>query len=572
MIAWGELPGEEVERIIAVYILGEERSDARRYTPSRGDHGIDLYAVNEDGSRDVYQIKKFHQALGPSGKKQVKASWDALIKYNSDKGFEIRNWYIVMPHNPTPEEEEWLQELTSGSTVREADWLGQSKIDLWACHMPEVEDYFCNGDRKHIQDAIAEMSQAAKIPDLRDGDALLNHLTQISGILDKADPCYAYNIQLLSASDERSIENISGDIPNLAYSFEQDNCSGQRIIVEIIEKYADSQFLAPIKVTTEFQPQTEGQKRDLQDLIDFGQPVINMPSKVMSQGVLLPFDGDSTNTTVSLFSNESERCENLIFINGDFRLRIPQSHLSAGQKGVRWSGEDATGVLSVILQYEHDGQNPQILLRVDCSKFIKQPVEDVKKTIDFLNSFLPEGGFEIYKIENRKRVGKVSDVNRRLALKEEIIESLKKLSGIVDDLAVMQAHTGGEIILMPGFDSDIDDNDLKLWHKIAQLLSIGTIPGTESFQSETAVREQLKKLKSMPPLLIPIKATIGSRSYHLGYCSMDFQFNPVVQGNVEGAICWCDYALVKDTKEVRDQAEKNESYIMKMLNRIRDKQ
>lgn len=57
-IPWSTKSGEEVEKLIAVYIC-KENPDAVRIRPSKGDHGIDL--MNPSDPRkgvDVYQIKK----------------------------------------------------------------------------------------------------------------------------------------------------------------------------------------------------------------------------------------------------------------------------------------------------------------------------------------------------------------------------------------------------------------------------------------------------------------------------------------------------------------------------------
>ncbi len=61
-IAWGNLSGEAVEDLLAT-LISRERPHVNHIRPSSGDHGRDLEVKNEDGSIDVYQIKKFYSNL-----------------------------------------------------------------------------------------------------------------------------------------------------------------------------------------------------------------------------------------------------------------------------------------------------------------------------------------------------------------------------------------------------------------------------------------------------------------------------------------------------------------------------
>lgn len=82
-IAWGNLSGEAVEDLLAT-LISRERPHVNHIRPSSGDHGRDLEVKNEDGSIDVYQIKKFYSNLTKGRKRQIEASWDRLNEYIQD--------------------------------------------------------------------------------------------------------------------------------------------------------------------------------------------------------------------------------------------------------------------------------------------------------------------------------------------------------------------------------------------------------------------------------------------------------------------------------------------------------
>lgn len=76
-IPWGNLSGEDMETLLAVFIC-KQRPEANRVRPSSGDNGIDLQVKNGDGTYDVYQVKKFAHTLKTSQKSQIKKSLKSL--------------------------------------------------------------------------------------------------------------------------------------------------------------------------------------------------------------------------------------------------------------------------------------------------------------------------------------------------------------------------------------------------------------------------------------------------------------------------------------------------------------
>lgn len=129
-IPWERYSGEVVEGILATYIC-RLHPHATRVRPSRGDRGIDLMEKNGDGTITVYQIKKFATNLEASHKRQIGKSLDALLRYLEESEYDLREWHLVLPLDPTIENLEWLKGLVPESRF-DMVWDGLTKIDGWA--------------------------------------------------------------------------------------------------------------------------------------------------------------------------------------------------------------------------------------------------------------------------------------------------------------------------------------------------------------------------------------------------------------------------------------------------------
>ena len=107
-VNWGSNPGELLESVMAV-LLFQVRPNASRRVPSQGDGGVDVVEPVEGGYH-VYQIKKFAQRLTVGQKAQIKRSLNHVI---TDPRLDkpVVKWSLVMPLDPTSEEEAWFREL-----------------------------------------------------------------------------------------------------------------------------------------------------------------------------------------------------------------------------------------------------------------------------------------------------------------------------------------------------------------------------------------------------------------------------------------------------------------------------
>lgn len=152
MVPWVCLSGEAIENICSTFI-GRLHKYATRIRPSQGDGGIDMEETNADGTLTVYQIKKFATSLSSSQKKQIKDSWGQVLDTVSRRGKTLKEWHLVMPLDPTPENKVWFDGLVEGSGVH-AVWDGLSKVEGWAAEMPEVVDYYVHDGYERIMGIV----------------------------------------------------------------------------------------------------------------------------------------------------------------------------------------------------------------------------------------------------------------------------------------------------------------------------------------------------------------------------------------------------------------------------------
>ncbi len=93
-VEWTRLSGDGVEAVVAM-LLCTEYPNAWRVRPGQGDGGVDVFVPLSDDRklRDVYQVKKFAENLTSSQKRQIKASFNKVLKTADDKQWKISSWF-----------------------------------------------------------------------------------------------------------------------------------------------------------------------------------------------------------------------------------------------------------------------------------------------------------------------------------------------------------------------------------------------------------------------------------------------------------------------------------------------
>lgn len=138
-------------------LLCRENPSATRVRPSRGDGGIDVLCPNDDGSYDVYQVKCFSSNLTSGQKAQITRSFKRIQTYATTHSMRIRNWYLTLPLDPTPENRIWFAKTTKHESIH-SEWRGLSFVDMLAAQYPAIIDYYLRDGKGRLEESVATLS------------------------------------------------------------------------------------------------------------------------------------------------------------------------------------------------------------------------------------------------------------------------------------------------------------------------------------------------------------------------------------------------------------------------------
>lgn len=301
MIPWSELEGGTVERVAAAFIaLRHPR--ANMITPSRGDKGIDILDVADDGTLIVYQVKRYTGPLSARQRREVEGSLDTMLEQVAVHQ-DVSRWNIVMPWNPTTENLEWLDRLAQQIAPINLRWVDKARLDAWASQLPGVADYLLPGGGNQRDDLLTQ-ALASRLPDPStvQGAALLGvaqaHAQLLHRALDEVDPFYRYEIRILHGSLDdahKTVVNSSG----AALCELVDLGDGQVRVVSLYPRTAMSANLSPISVDVTFDPEVFLTEQ-FAAFSNHGDPLYDVPATVTARGPAGLDNHDQVRARVSL--------------------------------------------------------------------------------------------------------------------------------------------------------------------------------------------------------------------------------------------------------------------------------
>ena len=471
-IPWSTKSGEEVEKLIAVYIC-KENPDAVRIRPSKGDHGIDL--MNPSDPRkgvDVYQIKKFATNLGYSQKKQIKDSWNALITYAKETKLNLRHWYLVMPLNPTTENISEICKLTQGSGIG-FSLIGLDRINGWAAKYPEVQDYFLNGEQDTIYKRAARLVELNPQAAASNSKSLYEQLVPIRNYLNERDPNYRYFVKMLTKAETEKQQKQPSPPPEALFTTYYLSPQGESIQIDVVPKYKAAPELAPCQFKASLMPANDQQRSDLFDFIDFGTPIKNLPAsiiKVPLQALDTPSTTPGQSSTISIYpvpQNNSKLDDQYLQVEGEKPFTFHGSITGRGRKGFTWNGTDDSKILELILKVDPTGiDNKQIRINITFSLQLDKAkgatIGLVQKTIDFLAQFYLKGRLTILDSNQTQLMSSTFPKDTKEG------KRLLSFSNMLLDLKECE-EAANQFIPCPDL-IDLDANEAKSWHRAAQLL------------------------------------------------------------------------------------------------------
>lgn len=288
MIPWEQMSGDEAERLIAA-LISVDHPRANRITPSRGDRGMDVVDLEDDGSVVVYQVKRYTGPLRSGQVRDVESSLQTMLdKVAAERA--VKRWHLIMPWNPTPERLDWLDGLRRKIDPIELRWDDRTRLDAWAASQPQILDYFVPG-RGSPRDELLHEALQSKLPDgaALEGSSLLGvaqaHLQHLSRVLDRVDPFYRYDIRHFAGPDaqadaRRAARAGASDAVATRFVTLDD---GTVRSVSISPKTALAQEVSPLTIEAEIRVSPE--HRDaMQAFHDFGTALERVPARIVSAG------------------------------------------------------------------------------------------------------------------------------------------------------------------------------------------------------------------------------------------------------------------------------------------------
>jgi hypothetical protein len=243
-VPWVTLSPSQVEQVVGV-MLCREHPRANRVRPGRGDGGIDILVPIHDALSDVFQVKSFATSLTLSQKSQIEHS---LMRISDNTSLTVRDWYLTLPLNPTPNDLEWFRKLCKGQAFS-CTWFGLDHLESLAAKYPDVVDYYVHDGKERLVSTIQNLRSiagfgpgtASAIVGPKDSQA---PLAALYTLLNQNDPHFRYSFEV----DEASLQVVASDRPGLLASV-QNVFDGVAVTHHVFARYDFATHDAPIPLS-----------------------------------------------------------------------------------------------------------------------------------------------------------------------------------------------------------------------------------------------------------------------------------------------------------------------------------
>ena len=132
------------EKLI-VHLMKVQYKDAKRIQSERGDWGIDaIKGELSSGTCIVWQAKYFINGIDEPQKKQIRNSFEQVVKKSKEKGFKINTWYLCIPCSLSPEATKWWESWHKKKTK-------ETNIRIGLIDETEIEARLMTSDAEHIR-------------------------------------------------------------------------------------------------------------------------------------------------------------------------------------------------------------------------------------------------------------------------------------------------------------------------------------------------------------------------------------------------------------------------------------
>lgn len=504
-IEWAARSGEEVETVIS-NLMYNWNSRSQRIRPTQGDYGIDVLipAGEATNSWDVYQIKKYATNLDASQKDKVVGSFARMLIGIVRENLPVRNWYLVMPLDPTlPGREKWFagvpeaaikkykkDSLTDAEEAkarawldtpdRRIEWKGIAFCEYLAAEYPRVSDYYLHGGVERVRAAVDSMAAllhgdqalrtAAREAAPGEGATALIEPSEVIGTLQTlvevldTDPHYRYGHSV--GPNEPLIEPE----PDLVAATIKRLPNGDFLAFKIYQRSAQSLEERPIPIKVEFKFEDGSQElEDLRAWQRYGKPF--QAGGSFSLDLPGGLGGSSDNGKVSvpaphLFGGHTLRMQVVDPEGGvlgavSFHL---QSTASEDRKGAWTSGYDPSGYLFHEGYYDLVAPNHVHKFGFSLAPILGAVAAEIRPAIEFARHLEAPNSLQIAGEYGPFRTVASNEGNEGLVP--------PWVAKFVKALTIIQARTS-KVIQIPEL-SDVPSRDLRQVERVADLLEGGT--------------------------------------------------------------------------------------------------
>jgi hypothetical protein len=394
-VDWGAIPGGELLEHVMAMLLLQERRQAQHRRPSRGDGGVDVYDLVDDGYH-VYQVKRHSTSLTARQKAEIKASLDE-VRRSPRLGRPVRRWSLVLPLDPTSGDDDWFADLTKDAGFP-CEWLGRTFWDSEASKHPHVIDYYLRGGKDRLVRRVESLTSLLQYLDqpLQPGD-LVPSLLRLRTEVNRDDPHYVYDLHLTHEVPE--VRNR----PGLVLTRTEGIAGEGYVTIDVFAKYPQAVVDRPITGTMTLVLRDESQGLDLiedwQALEEYGR-TLSLPIAAV-RDINLDAPGGLGGSFEGLQAVLTRRAP--VMIADEIALRMAgetDDELAAvtltvkepptvGSKGLRL--EAAGSAFNLTLEFNMSGADRTITtnLRFNTHEVAGERAKEVLPHLRFLSGFAP---------------------------------------------------------------------------------------------------------------------------------------------------------------------------------------
>lgn len=534
-IEWTRLEGADVEAVVAM-LLNREQPNSTRITPSRGDGGVDILDRNArpNGSDVVYQVKRYTEPLGQREKGAVEASLKTLMNDPRWATLRVEEWHLVLPWDPSPEAEKWLQDFGEAQGVS-AVWDGLARVEALASKYPDVIDYYLHGGRSRIEEAYKQVAAAFGAAHTATGLSVAEVQDKVGKALLtlEHDPHYRYEHRF-GSGDLPAPSSRPGLVLHLAQG---DSSTGRWSTVDVIARCEASVVERPIVIKGSLQLKKGSAAEAFQDFIAYGSP-FKSPDGAFSGELDAPGGlGESlTGAMVSVWSPGGDLGDNpelhieAIAPDGQTlaAVELDRTDRSRGKEGVRVVLTETNGVFTIEDMYNLTGKPSS--RKVTLNDITGKPVTGILPALSFLTHCrTPNVGRVSHRYTLAERG--VKDANLAFQWPADFEKQLREMTDLIEVLARLQANSA-TVIRVPDFAS-VHDGQPESWLAAVKILNGEEV--TRRYEVGHAVQidfgDDPAPVESFV-IRVPLQVIVGDQEVELGEVGAYFD-DPVFLGSQE---------------------------------------